>query len=191
MSKLETANIPLVGCLAQDISTPLDMLQQFTIAQWAMKTTMAFASINLTTHGGWFTLEERHGLRALSRLPVRSSVWLGRYSGSGRIGSESHTIQYAIPGDGIADGYACTLLVGHLMLQVFALHVPVEKEDHRTPFGVPWNVGDWERLLVQIFPSRIPLARWPPPDSISNFNVLAGRFSLSRAVRAASRRRPK
>jgi hypothetical protein len=46
MSSLEERNIPLIGCLLQDISTPLDACQQSSLAVWTLKTAMVLDSVN-------------------------------------------------------------------------------------------------------------------------------------------------
>ena len=40
MSKLESENIPTIGSMLQDIATPLDEVQQKSVAAWSVKTAM-------------------------------------------------------------------------------------------------------------------------------------------------------
>ena len=177
MSDLERANVPLIGCLMQDLVLSLDPSQKSAISLWAVKTTMTFASVNRRKHNGWFTRDERHQLRCLSLLPTLTFVWLGRFGGTGVIGSTSHTIKYEMSTGGIAHGYACTFLAGRLLLQVFTLHSPGSDEQNQR-IAIPLIDGDWERFLVQIYPATSTTIQWPPQDSISGIDSLASRFSM-------------
>ena len=180
---MREANVPLIGCLMQDLVLSLDPSQKSAISLWAVKTTMTFASVNRREHNGWFTRDERHQLRCLSRLPTLTFVWLGRFGGAGVIGSTSHTITSTNAAEmstgGIAHGYACTFLAEAVApgFQVFTLHSPGSDEQNQR-IAIPLIDGDWERFLVQIYPATGTTIQWPPQDSISGIDSLASRFSM-------------
>jgi hypothetical protein len=159
----------------RDIATPLNNLQQFTMAGWAIKTAMVFESLTRVRHCH-YTRDERHELRSFLRPPPTTIVWLGRFSGRGNIGCTSHTVSYAVADDGVANGYACTILIGRLLLQVFSLHFSVNREEE--DFHVPVKNGIWDRLLVQISPCVNYSVLWPPEGSIPNIPEFAYRFAL-------------
>jgi len=66
MSSLESTNIPLLGSLIQDVSTPLDSAQQESIAVWIMKTAMVLDAVDTRTRTLFYTKEDRDKLRVAS-----------------------------------------------------------------------------------------------------------------------------
>jgi hypothetical protein len=163
MHDLENANIPLIGCLMENISTSLDAEQQLTIARWAVKTAMVQDSIYTHTRKLFYTDSERAEIRAHLTIPNDTLVWLGQCSlrtlavDGYDVGLDFQTVtEIAKP----ANGTVSTFILGHLTLQVLTIHVP---EPYR---GRPWEArvtidGPWDRLLVPVWPTTRSVS-WPP-----------------------------
>ena len=166
MSKLEGANIPLVGCMMQDVSLSLDPLQQWTIALWAMKTSMVMDSV--THHrGSFYTKTECHQLRSSSVLPPYTHMFLGRYSGQFTLAFFGDDIWDGKPDNpGTTRGYIKTLIVGRMALQIMTYHVP---PNDRMPIAVrtKFRPGPWNDLLIDLWPRR-GRANWPPNLSVTD-----------------------
>jgi len=86
MSALQTANIPLMGNLIQDIALSLDGLQQYTIALWAVKMAMVGESMSRGQRHMFYSKADREQLRVASKFPMDTKVWLARHSFPNHIG---------------------------------------------------------------------------------------------------------
>jgi hypothetical protein len=161
MSSLEATCIPLIGCLMQDISAPLDSSQQALLSTWALKTAMVLDSTNTRERTPFYEKSESEKLRVSSAIPDRTKVWIGRSSLSGLHADGTDVGIVAPDGTKIANGNAATLIVGHLAVQVFVAHaLPAHKDkpiDAITP-----RQGPWDDLLVQIWPVSSRSLTWPP-----------------------------
>lgn len=51
MSAVEVENIPVIGCLMQDIATQLDAAQQTSLALWAVQKAMVLDAVNAKDPG--------------------------------------------------------------------------------------------------------------------------------------------
>lgn len=176
LSELENASRPFIGALMRDISMTLNPPEQFTMALWAIKTAIVWESVIHKVRTSRYTEEQRHALRSASKIPRHTSIWLGRYSGSGVLGAFAHDIRYEMSEAGMmVDGQASTFLVGRLALQVYTVHVPSEYRIAR--IGIEHKAGPWDRLLIKIHPSE-GRTSWPPPHSLTNLQTLAKKWSL-------------
>src|SRR5262249_47646167 len=121
MSDLETKNIPLVGCLIQDFSTPLDISQQTSIAVWATKTGMVVDCVR--PRSLFCSKQESEQLRLQSRIPENTVVWIGRYFGSA-LALYGTDIRLDMSAEVTKIGFGCvtTILVGHLIIQSLTIH---------------------------------------------------------------------
>jgi hypothetical protein len=161
MSDLEAQCIPLIGSLMQDISAPLDTSQQSLLAAWALKTAMVLDSTNPRERQPFYERDECEKLRLSSKIPDRTRVWIGRSSLNG-LHADSTDIGIVAPGGTkIAKGSATTLIVGHLAVQVLAVHPLPEYED-KTINEIAPRPGPWDDLLVQIWPANSRSTIWPP-----------------------------
>ena len=82
MSKLENDSKPLIGCLLQDFSLSLDTSQQTLLARWTVKTAMVFDGVT-KERNRFYTRSECENLYLNSKIPDRTTIWIGRYYGSG------------------------------------------------------------------------------------------------------------
>lgn len=168
MSELETENIPLMGCLIQDISAPLDAVQQASLSAWTMKTVIVFDSVNRRTRTAFYERTECVNFRLNRTIPDRIHIWVGRSSiptGLAAIGTDLHILML----DGLKVGMGCatTLVVGHLALQVLAMHIFSEHSD-KDIGEMGSKPGRWDEMLSTIWPIRSRPVTWPPPVTFTN-----------------------
>lgn len=171
MSDPEAACIPVIGNLMQDISLPLDTSQQVLLATWAVKTTMVLDSTNTRERSAFYTKDECEQLRLTSTISAHTRVWIGRSALNG-LHADGTDVGLNGP-DGatkIATGNASTFIVGHLALQVFAVH-PLPEHKDKSPDSVFDSVqpgpGPWNNLLVQIWSAHTSIVTWPPPQTFT------------------------
>ena len=162
MSDLEAQCIPLIGSLMQDISAPLDTSQQSLLSAWAVKTAMVLDSTNPRERQSFYEKAECEKLRLSSTIPDRTRVWIGRSSLNG-LHADGTDVGIVTPdGTMIAKGNATTFIVGHLAIQVFAVH-PLPEYKDKTINEIAPRPGPWNELLIQIWPANSRSVTWPPP----------------------------
>src|SRR5271166_3169372 len=125
MSALEQQNIPLMGCMFEDISAPLDEAQQHSVSAWTVKTAMLFDSIKgRESPKRFYRRPECVNMRTSRTIPDRSCIWLGRDSVSslGAFGTDLQIVS-RIGGSHLATGMAVTIVVGHLALQILTTRI--------------------------------------------------------------------
>jgi hypothetical protein len=172
MSALEEQNIPLMACLLQDISAPLDASQQSSLAVWTLKTAMVLDSMNKRDRSFFYERSECEKLRLTSTIPARTNIWIGRYSMSG-LGAFGTDLWIVMPdGPRIAKGCATTIIVGHLAIQVLAIHVLPEYKD-RIINEISPKAGQWDDLLLPIWPVGSRPVTWPPRLTFTNSGSLS------------------
>ena len=164
MHDLEQESIPVLGALLQDIATPLDAQQQTTLALWSIKTAMVVEAVK-SGDNRYFSQPERNGLRLDRAIPSHTTMWLGRYARSsiGAYGTDFGFIIAEGPVPSVGSG--TTIIVGHLAVQVLALRIPDEFSESR--ISISSRLGQWEKLLVQIWPVQERI-EWPPELSFRN-----------------------
>jgi hypothetical protein len=165
MSDLETQNKPLIGCLLQDISTPLDSSHQSTLALWTLKTAMVLDSVDTRSRSLFYERSECEKLRLSSTIPEQTAIWIGQYIGSD-LSLDGADLGLTIPEVPInLTGHVTTILVGHLAIQILSLHVLEHKNRKIT---VNPNPGQWDDLLLNIWPIGTRPVTWPPLLSFTN-----------------------
>lgn len=167
MSKLEEQNIPLIGCLLQDISMSLDAAQQSSIAVWTLKTAMVLDSVNTRDRSLFYKRNACESLRLSFAIPSRTNIWIGRCSLSslGAFGTDLWIDTPDTPR--VAKGCATTIVVGHLAIQILAVHTPPECNDRPISELAP-KAGRWDDLLLHIWPAGTRAVTWPPPLTFTN-----------------------
>ena len=171
MSDLEAACIPVIGNLMQDISLQLDTSQQSLLLTWAVKTAMVLDSTNTRERTAFYTRSECEQLRLTSAIPAHTRVWIGRSALNGLHADGTDVWIMARGGTSrIAIGNTSTFIVGHLALQVFAVHpLPEQKDKYAESVfnDVPPRPGPWSALLIQIWPGNGRIVTWPPPQTFT------------------------
>jgi hypothetical protein len=161
MSDLEAQNIALIGCLMQDIATPLDALQQASLAAWTMKTAMVLDSVKGRKKSLFYERSECVAMRENHNVPQRNRIWTGQSSVSG-LGAYRTDLAIVLP-DMLKVGMGCatTIIVGHLAVQVLATHIFSEHEDKNVGDIAP-KLGRWDEMLLPIWPIGSRPLMWPP-----------------------------
>jgi len=184
MHDLENKNIPVMGIMIQpmSLSIALDPAQQLTVSEWAAKTAMVLDSVDTQTRPLFYDQSERDAMRLKLSLPVDTTIWLGRCSVEGLA---AHGTDFEILGTDkiikIADSCSSTLVVGHLVIQVLTIHkLPTHSN---AAFNISPKVGNWDNLLVRVYPMNPLSVAWPPPQSFNPAainNLLADRWRIGR-----------
>jgi hypothetical protein len=171
MSALEGQCVPLVGSLVQDISTPLDDSQQSLLTAWALKTAMVTDSTNKTTRNLFYEKSEREKLRANYTIPERTKVWIGRASRSSLAAIGTDVWIDLAPTPKVAKSSVTTIVVGHLAIQVFSIHVlPDHLQSEAAITAVQPKPGRWDESLLPVWPIGSRPIMWPPRLTFDTVN---------------------
>jgi len=167
MSRLEAENIPIIGSMFQDLSIPLDKDQQHTVAAWAVKTTMMFEStMGRKAEDRFYTKDEGVQLRVNRAIPNLTRVWIGRIAGS----HLNHTgTDFALLSGSTRIGVAsvATIVAGYFVTQVVAVH-PGSELARQPIVELHPKPGDWEHMLLSVWPVEHRTVTWPPRVSFTN-----------------------
>jgi hypothetical protein len=168
MHRLEDENIPIIGAMFNDIAIPLDVHQQTTVAAWAVKTAMVIDSVQGRDPANrFYRKSECEAMRSNHTIPDRTRIWIGRsvLSSLSAIGTHIGMFTPEIPAR--TPGMVVNIVVGHLVIQAITLHVHPELADRNIPDPNP-KPGDWDNLLLQIWPVDPRLVMWPPKETFTN-----------------------
>jgi hypothetical protein len=169
MSRLEDANIPLIGSMMQNVSIQLDREQQQTVAAWLMK--MAFLT-DWTRIGGkakrFYSRDEGATFANELTIPARTRIWIGHITSS-HLSTDGHDLALLARADGtrLGTSTAVTLAVGHLAAQVVTDHLLLQYTKQDAPDSQPKS-GPWMNKLIQIWPIEKDWVTWPPMASFTN-----------------------
>jgi len=169
MSGLETKCSRIMGPLMSDIAAPLDVPDQYLISMWATKMAMVTEFTSRSHRELFYSKIDCERLRVASEIPARTTIWLARYSGTdiGLWGTDAWTFNRAV------HGYVHTIVIGHLALQVWTLHVTGEYRDRTVVVHPKPGPAPWPDLLVNLWPNGRTV-NWPPRLTFH----LRGPFSL-------------
>lgn len=163
MKRLEDTVIPLVSPLMHDLGKPLDILQQSTIALWAVKTVMVFEYATDQKPTIFYTDTDREQLKRKELPPPNTSVWLARCDGSSAFHTDARDMLTGRPNLPEIRGHVTTLSYKHLAIQVLsfrpAMHETRTIEIQRN------SPLPWDRAALRIWPTSRHTF-WPPPLSL-------------------------
>jgi hypothetical protein len=175
MSDLEQAVRPILSPLMFDISVPLDLLQQYTLVKWAVKTAMVHdgASRQRAPH---YEREMCASLRSRSVIPPRTTVWIARVPSPRAIAGGLVDIAHMVDNDVRVGARSCimTVALGYLAIQVLTV-VPIPEYRH-APITFNPKVGPWDRTLTRLWPAAEGSITWPPQVTFT----LSGDLSVYR-----------
>ena len=168
MSQLESDNIPIVGSIFSDLSIPLDIAQQTTMAAWAVKTSMMVDSVQgRVAANRFFSKEECEAMRSARTIPDRTRIWIGRSALSSLSAIGTHIRMFSPEAPARTPGMVVNIVVDHLAIQLMTLHVHPELADANIPDPDP-KPGDWNNLVTQIWPAEMQYVMWPPKETFTN-----------------------
>jgi hypothetical protein len=186
MKGLEIENSSLIGEMMKDVSMSLNPTQQTSLANWAMKTSMVLDDVETESRDGHFySREEAEGLRLHRTIPIPTNVWIGRYSKSD-LTANGTVVSLDVPNrPKAAKASISTILVGHFVVQTVTIHNDPKQGILVSAIDVA--VGDWDSLLVQIWPHGSEAVSWPPPETFTqtgqhSIGTLLDRWRLGKPV---------
>ncbi len=161
MSRLEEKNIPAVGDMLENKPTVIDAGRQRLLMEWAVKTAIVMDSIK-DRHGDekFYTRDECVAMRLSQEIPKGSRMWIGALTDRTRIGT----------------GIANTIVVGYVAVQVVTIHMTLDCD---IPEVQP-KPGDWDNMLIQLYPKVHKNVNWPPKVSFTNGGPLGVAFLMNR-----------
>jgi hypothetical protein len=167
MSALESENIPIIGRLMENIATPLDAVQQTSLALWAVMKAMVLDAVNAKNRGHFFARKECEALRLHRRIPNQTGVEIGTYVRKG-YSADGTIVWLDFPNaPKAAKVSVSTFVIGHLVIQAVTAHPEPEHENTRVgTIGI--RDGDWNKLLFPIWPIGTRPKIWPPQATFSN-----------------------
>ncbi len=182
MSRLETETKPILAPLMDDLSLPLNGRHQFTLAKWAMKTSMTGETLgNRKERTQFYTREQAIEFKNSWKFPGHTLVSMGRYTGKYELGFFCVEAWDKLPTDPTAiKAYITTILTGKVVFQVISIQVPGDHSNR--PINLRTRRGNWDKLLVNLDPFSCYTLTWPPLLSFSDL----GSFSLLSLIERCS-----
>jgi hypothetical protein len=165
MSTLETAVSPFTTQMTFGETINLTELQQTQLSVWAAKMAMVLGGTRPANAERFYTSQNGKTLASGVSLPPLTRVWLGKLSASGIDSTSSYLF---FDGDVVSerpDGCVNTITVGSLVFQVVTFRH--EDEANRLEMRVDCKNGDWDNLLVSIWPPAVHPVIWPPNRILS------------------------
>jgi len=165
MSDLETSVSPTLGKMIQGTPVSLTPLEQVDITAWVIKIAMLLDSTGVFEKGMFYEQAERDQLRVTRAIPSLTTVWFGSFEIS-----SLHVEGTAFRGNDdrghwITHNSATTLVVGHVVFQVFTIHLLPHYQN--TSLNFEPIQGPWNGLLIPIWPLTVARS-WPPRFSFRN-----------------------
>jgi hypothetical protein len=181
MSRLESSAKPILEPMIHDSSSVIDYVQQSVIAAWAIKTAMVFECTKASS--AFYSQGDRSHLLTWSTPPPDTLVWIGRYVNSHALFVENDYLSNTKPANVLSEGCVTTFAIGRLCLQSFTARRGLKGDGKR--ITIHPKPGQWDRLLVQVWPAAEQIARWPPPlyfgPSVESLKELAARIGPRRS----------
>jgi hypothetical protein len=169
MSQLEEKNIPSLRPMMQNQPTVLDRGRQRLLTEWAVKTAMVMESIKPRLGNKQFYTEaERVDMRRTRKIPDRTRIWMGALT-EAHLGSFGTDLAiFANRGKTrIGTVIASTIVIGHFVIQVATQHT-LQQFTAQNIADVQPRVGDWEDMLIELYPKTQKKLNWPPHISFTN-----------------------
>jgi hypothetical protein len=181
MSQLEDKAKPILTPMILGNAMTLTALQQLTIAAWLTKCAMVFDSKD---KGEIFydALDRRHFRIQLEPSFDATNVWLGIFYGTSGLGgfTDHRTLRTKLGSGGTVKSHVHTMLFGHLVLQIVSIKRLVHEDCPLRIKMQPEFDRLWNDLTIQIWPTNLQSAQWPPPlefdESEHHLKLFANRF---------------
>lgn len=113
----------------------------------------------------FFTRDECRNLRVSRTIQPLTLIWLGRMDGMHLWNMGTDLTLNDSEGKPLATIIASTIVAGHFVTQVVAVHM---NQEGKVLSDVSCKFGDWADKLVQIWPPQQPVVHWPPPKTFTN-----------------------
>jgi hypothetical protein len=121
---------------------------------------MVYECVRKKGSPAFYSMADRKHLLTRGMPPPDTLIWIGRYEDSYSLFVEGHDL--ANPGNEnvLNKAFVATFAMGRLIIQIFTARRGLYGEG-RGGIGIPRKEGD----LLQIWPFREHVVRWPPPVS--------------------------
>jgi hypothetical protein len=169
MSLLEQKNIPSLKPMVDGKPTEIDPGRQRLLREWVVKTAMINDSTKVRNGNlKFYTEQERLAMRESRAIPPLTRIWLGKLDEDWHIGI--HGTDFTITNGNklrLGEGSVTTIYMGHFVAQVVTEHIKPEYAypDFR---GVNPKPRDWDKMLIEIWPTVAKKVPWPPPSAFTN-----------------------
>ena len=179
MSQLEGDSKPVLEPMIHDSAGAIGYREQLTIATWVLKTAIVFECTK--PDSAFYSTADRRHLYTWRTPPPDSFVWIGRYVNSHALFVENHYLSNAKPANALSEGCVTTFAVGRLALQSLTARRSPHAEGRQIILHP--KRGEWNRLLIQVWPTVEQVVRWPPPlhfgPTLDSLTELASRLGGS------------
>jgi hypothetical protein len=169
MSKLEQKNIPSLKAMVDGKPMEIDPGRQRLLREWALKTAMINDSTKIRNGNQMFyTDQERTAMRESRAIPPQTRIWLGQIDEDWHIGI--HGTDFTITNGNklrLGEGAVTTIYMGRFVVQVVTEHIKPEYAHPDFP-GVNPKSRDWEKMLIEAWPTLSKKLLWPPPTPFTN-----------------------
>jgi len=162
MKQLEEAVIPLVGKMGSGKPTTLDVLQQWTVARWAVAKAMVWEHIS-KTKPIFYTDAERFGLRD-GTIPSGATVWLAAHVGRETffaMATDAENVPGFVPE---LKAYFTTFAYERLVVQIMSVRSNEQIDAYSV---IDCNQRVWSDAIIRIWPA-VDAAIWPPSLAIED-----------------------
>ena len=159
MSKLEVEMKPIVESILDKQLRVLDASSQAVISVWAVKTAMALEAL-CPERVYFYSEDERKNIRAISTIPIRTSIWIASCVNQPNIYSEGKDLRTA-QGGNEAKAYVTTMAFGSLAIQVASIRV-LANLPQEVQITYDSRKGPWDKTLLQVWPIVRQSQQWPP-----------------------------
>jgi hypothetical protein len=158
-------------------TTTLSVADQALITKWFLKTMMAYDVNAKRKRDCYFTLDERMALMSSLAIPSDLMVFLAHYRGNpaykiitreGHYQETDHALRQDVQNLPKTHGYAPTVVIKHLALQIFTFRRTEEFDRLFRGFDIP----NWRRASIQISPA-LGDAVWPPELALDDAALVA------------------
>jgi hypothetical protein len=190
MSQLEQKNIPALSAMVDNKPFKIDRGRQRLLREWSVKTAMINDSVKVRDgNEKFYTREERVKMRMSCAIPNRTQIWIGQLDGS-HLGI--HGTDFTITRSGktrLGEGSVTTIYMGYFVTQILTAHLRPEFAHLDIPISP--KPGDWNRKLIETWPTVKKEVPWPPVAPFTNGGVdgiayLMDRWRMGEKVAAIS-----
>jgi len=184
MSALESENIPIIGRLMENAATSLDATQQTSLALWTVMKAIVLDAVNAKNRGHFFTRKECETLRLERKIPDKTVIQIGACVRKGYEADGTIVLLDFPNASKAAKASVSTFVIGHLAIQVVTVHhEPQHENDHLGTVAI--GDGEWDKLLLRIWPTRTLAVAWPPQATFadsgsSSIHTLQNRWRLGK-----------
>ena len=116
----------------------------------------------------FYTDQERTAMRESRAIPPQTRIWLGQIDEDWHIGI--HGTDFTITNGNklrLGEGAVTTIYMGRFVVQVVTEHIKPEYAHPDFPRVNPKS-RDWEKMLIEAWPTLSKKLLWPPPTPFTN-----------------------